>query len=248
MNSHMNNPKVVGIIMTYECASLVEATFRRLPAGVFDKVIIVDDGSKDEIASVVARLGVPFFTHEHLGYGGNIKYGFVKALEIGADIMVEIHGDGQFGVEAIIPGIQKMQQGYDFIMGSRFTDWREPLRDKMSLARYLANIGLSFMDRLILRAPLTEYHGGLRFYSRRLVTTVNFLHTADDYLFSFEIIVQAVFWRLKIGEVPVRADYSRKHTSISIRKATVYAVQTFWILLLYVLARSGFKIGLFQRR
>ena len=160
--------------------------------------------------------------------------------------MVEIHGDGQFGTGAIIPGLEKMKQGYDFVLGSRFTDLKQPLKDGMSPARYLANIGLSFFDRLILQLPLTEFHNGFRIYSRRLITTANFANTSNDYLFSFEIFALAKYFNLRVGEVPLRADYKKSHTSISMGKATVYSFQTFWVLFKYILARLGVKIKLFS--
>jgi glycosyltransferase involved in cell wall biosynthesis len=239
-------PKVIGILMTYNCASLVEGAYQRLPKEVFDEIILVDDGSMDDISQAAERIGIPFFSHPHLGYGGNIKYGLHVALERGADIMVEIHGDGQFDPTVAKPGIQKMKEGFDFVMGSRFTDVRQPLKDGMPLTRYLANIGLSFFDRLILRLPLTEYHGGFRVYSRHLLETVGFAHTSDDYLYSFEIIVQAAYHKLPVAEVPVRADYTRAHTSISLKKASVYSVQTFGILGAYLLAKLGIKTRFFR--
>lgn len=239
-------PKVVGIIMTYNCAGLVEDIYNRLPKDVFDAIIIVDDGSMDTIAAVAEKLHTPLFPHEHLGYGGNIKYSLKKAVELGGDCIVEIHGDGQFDPQYIPAGVEKMKEGYDFIMGSRFTDLLQPLKDGMPLSRYLANISLSFIDWLILQAPVGEYHGGLRFYSKRLVKTINLDAASDDYLFGFEVIAQARFHYLKIGEVPARADYKKTHTSISIPRAVFYSFQTFWILGKYILARLGFKIKIFE--
>ena len=77
--------KVIGIIMTYNCAHLLEEACKKLPQGVFDEFIIVDDGSKDNIEEVAKKLPYPFFKHEHIGYGGNLRYGLQKAMEMGAD-------------------------------------------------------------------------------------------------------------------------------------------------------------------
>ena len=95
----MNNPnqgKVVGIIMTYNCAHLLENTFNNLPQGVFDQLIIVDDGSTDNVREVAEKINVPIFIYRHKGYGGNLRNGLSKALELGGEYFLEIHGDGQF--------------------------------------------------------------------------------------------------------------------------------------------------------
>ena len=158
------NPKRVGIILTWNCAQFLEAIYNRLPKDSFDEIIIADDASSDETAKVAQRLGIPFFTHAHTGYGGNIKFGLRKALELGADYMAEIHGDDQYDPSFIPAAFAIMHDGADFVLGSRFVDIRQPRRDKMPLERYLANIGLSFIDRIILQIPLTEFHTGFRVY------------------------------------------------------------------------------------
>lgn len=245
----------IGFIMTYNCSHLLRDTYNRIPKGALDAIIVVDDDSRDkaETEKIARSLGVPFFSHKHTGYGGNVRYGLQKALEMGGDIMVEIHGDGQFD-PSIIPGaLQKIREhGYDFFIGSRFTNLLQPLRDGMSLARYLANIGLSFIDRLILRAPLSEYNAGFRVYSKRLVQTLplqgirTFEEVSSGHIYSFQVIAQAAYFKLKFGEMPIRADYKKAHTSISIPESTIYAFQTFYILLLFILARLGLKTRLFR--
>ena len=243
----MNRPKVVGIIMTYNCASLVEEIYHRLPLDVLDEIIITDDGSSDNIEEVAAKLGIPCFRHSHTGYGGNIRHGLKKALEAGADYMVEIHGDGQYDPTFIKPGLEKIQQGYDFLLGSRFVNIFQPLKDKMPLIRYFGNLGLSAMDRLFMDLHLTEFHTGFRIYSKELIQALDFSHSSDDYLFSFEIIAQAHYQGLRVGEIPIRCDYAKDHTSISIRKSFIYAWETRKVLVKYLLAKMGFKIGLFEK-
>ncbi|MDP2704185.1 MAG: glycosyltransferase family 2 protein [bacterium] len=248
--------KAIGFIMTYNCSHLVWDAYNRVPKESLDAIIIVDDGSKDatETEKIARNLGVPFFSHEHTGYGGNVRYGLQKAFDMGADYMVEIHGDGQFDPSVIPVALEKMRNGdCDFFIGSRFTNLLQPLRDGMSLVRYVANIGLSFIDRLILRAPLSEYNAGFRVYSKNLVQTVPlegippFEKTSRGHIYSFQIITQAAYFRLKFGEMPIRANYKKEHTSITIPESTVYAFQTFYILFLFILARLGLRTRLFRR-
>ncbi len=239
--------KTIGIIMTYNSSSCLEDFYRCIPK-VFDALIVVDDGSDDsaETEIIAKQLGLIFFRHEHMGYGGNIRYGIKKAIEMGAEYMIELHGDGQFDPSASPAALAKIRSGYDFVLGSRFTNLLQPLRDKMSLARYLANIGLSFIDRLILQVPLSEFHTGFRVYSKNLVEKIPFESISDDYLYSFEVIAQAAYFKLRIAEVPVRADYRKKHTSISIWKAAIYSFKTLYVLFLFIAARLGFRAHLFR--
>lgn len=245
MKQHKDG-KAIGVILTYNCGPMVEGLYRRISQGALDEIILVDNNSADDTIEIAKRLGINYFIHEYTEYGGSIKWGLKKALELGADYIVEIHGDGQYDPVFIPDALKKIKEGYDFLLGSRFTDFKQPLRDKMPLARYLANVGLSFIDRLVLGIPLTEFHSGFRVYSRRLLKTVNLDATSGTHLFSFQIITLARFCNLKITEIPIRCNYADEHTSISIFHSTVYAFQTFKVLFQYILARAGFKIRLFQ--
>jgi glycosyltransferase involved in cell wall biosynthesis len=211
-----------------------------------DRVILVDDASTDKTLEVARGLGIESYTHEHLGYGGNVKYSIRKGIELGAEYIIDLHGDGQYDPSAIPAALAKAREGYDLVLGSRFTDLWQPLRDHMSLARYFANIGLSAIERFMLDVPLTEFHTGFRVYSRRLAETVALDVASNDFLFGFEIIAQARFWKLTIGEIPIRCSYKEEHTSISIPKSIVYALQTFKVLSSYFLARLGFRNALFK--
>ncbi|MBI4021907.1 MAG: glycosyltransferase family 2 protein [Candidatus Andersenbacteria bacterium] len=239
----MAEPRVVGMILAYNCAPMLARAVSRIPREYLSDVFLTDDGSTDGTREEARRLGVAVIGHSpNRGYGGNVKAGLKHALSLGADYVVEIHGDGaQFNPAAIEQALPLIDSGYDFILGSRFQRPLQALAHGMPIARWLANQGLSFFDRLVLHLPLTEFHTGFRIYSRRLIETVPYTSNADDYLFSFQIIAQAAYSRLKIGEVPVEADYHSAHTSHAMAGAAFYAVRTFGTLGQYVLARRGLR-------
>lgn len=235
--------RVVGMILAYNCEGMVERAYERIPLNYFNDLFLTDDGSTDGTRAVAERLGIAVIGHTpNRGYGGNVKAGLRHARSLGADYVVEIHGDGaQFNPLAVKHAWPLMATGYDLILGSRFQQPRQALALGMPWSRWLANQALSFFDRLVLRLPLTEFHTGFRIYSRRLVDTLPWESTADNYLFSFQLIAQAAYYGLRVGEVPVEADYRGEHTSHHLPGAALYAIQTFGTLGQYLLARAGLR-------
>ena len=110
----------------------------------------------------------------------------------------------------------------------------------MPLIRFVANRFLSFFDRIVLGLKLTEFHTGFRIYGRELLEKVPFKNNSNDYLFSFQIIAQAAYFNMPVAEVPVEADYNNEHTSHSLDGASIYAINTFFILGQFILAKLGF--------
>ncbi|MCR4281294.1 MAG: glycosyltransferase family 2 protein [Candidatus Kaiserbacteria bacterium] len=237
--------KSVCVILSYNCGHLLGNTYKRIPPGSVDRIILVDDASTDNTLEIAKQLGIECYTHAHTGYGGNVKYSIKKGLELGAEYIVDLHGDGQYDPSAVPLALAKAREGHDLVLGSRFFDIKQPLRDGMPWSRYLANIGLSAIERFVLGLPVSEFHTGFRVYTRKLAETVALEETSDDFLFGFEIIAQAGYCNLKIGEIPIRCNYKAEHTSISIPKSIIYAFQTFKTLALYVLARVGLRVKLF---
>lgn len=239
MVSGVSSPKIVAVIMTYNCAHLLPKAYDQIPKELVDEVIVVDDGSTDGSCDVAQQLGIMAYCHEHSGYGGNLKEGLRQALKRGADYIVEVHGDGQFDPSALKPALAFMQRGIQFILGSRFVIPGRARENGMPLIRYSANRFLSFFDRLVLGLPFTEFHTGFRIYSRTMLQRIPWQRNSDDYLFSFQIIAQAAYAKFSVAEVPVDANYREEHTSHSIAGASVYAVRTFSVLLKFLLAKWG---------
>lgn len=247
MNSNdVREGKVIGIILTYNCEKNLEDIYNRIPKGFLDQVIVSDDASSDNTSKVAEKLGIPFFSHEHRGYGGNFKFGLRKALDLGGHYMVEIHGDGQYDPSAIPVALVKAREGYDLVMGSRFTTFWGPLKDKMSPLRFFTNIVSSFFYRLFTGIKINEFHSGFRVYAKPLLEKINFENCSEDHLFSFETILLAHYKNLSIAEVPVRCSYGGDHSSMAIWEGAIFLFDTFKVVFSYVTAKFGIKNGVFR--
>ena len=76
----------------YNAAKTLETTLERIPPGVVDTIILVDDGSRDGTSELAASLDLVVITHPHnAGYGANQKTCYMEALRDGADVIVMLH-------------------------------------------------------------------------------------------------------------------------------------------------------------
>ena len=229
------------MILCHNCGDLLKVAATKIPHDFFSEVFVTDDGSLDDSVSIAKNLGYKVIHSSKMGYGANVKNGLHYAFDNGADFVVEIHGDGaQFDPKAVFSAQKYIEEDYDFIIGSRMINLSRTLELKIPYPRLLANIGLSFIDRIILKLPFTEFHTGFRIYGKAFMD-INFTQNSDDYLFSFEVIAQAAFEELRCAEVPVECDYISDHTSHSYRGAAIYALKHFGVLYDFIVSKNSRK-------
>lgn len=237
-----------GVILTHNCASFLPEVYARIPKEHFDRIILADDASSDDTMKVARELGIEAYTHPHGGYGGNLKFALRKAVELGADCMIEIHGDGQYDFFSVAYAVPKLQGGTDLILGNRFYELLQPWRNDMSIIRILGNYSLSLVGRIGLWITPPDLFTGFRAYSKRFVETIDFDNGSDDYFFSFEIIALSKYARLNIDWVPARCSYAGDHTSMSLWKGVLEIYQTPHAVVQFWLALLGWKRGVFTHQ
>jgi len=243
-------PKIIAIFIAYNAEKTLVEFWRELPKQYFDEFILVDDVSKDKTFEIAQKLkGLSSYQNPvNLGYGGNLKKALAIALSHGADIMVDIHPDGEYQPSAIPLALNKIQKdGFEFVMGNRFTNVSGPLKSGMHFWKIVPLLILSFVDRLILNIKITDFHQGFRVYTRDLLEKVNFEENSNNYLFSFELIAQSALAGIKIGEVPVETNYVGEKRGASLKNSIKYSLGTFKILILFLLAKIGIKTKIFKK-
>ena len=234
-------PRVVVVMPAYNAAKTLEDTFRAIPAGYFDQIIVVDDFSRDETTDLARRLSLKAIRHPHnVGYGGNQKTCYMEALREGADIVVMLHPDGQYDPSIIPDMVRPIAQGRaDMVLGSRMLTPGGARAGGMPLWKRLANGFLTTLENAVLRRRFSECHTGYRAYSRRFLETVPFLRNSNGFVFDTEVIFQAVHFSLPVVEVPVSTRYFADASSVGFGAGVVYGLGTLWTATRFLLHRAG---------
>jgi glycosyltransferase involved in cell wall biosynthesis len=244
----MHKPKVIAIFIAYNAEKTLEEFWQAFPKDAVDCVILVDDRSKDNTFALAQKLGIP--AHENnvnLGYGGNMKRAIALALQQGADIIVDIHPDGEYKPNAILPAIEAVKNGAKLVLGSRFSAYADLRRRGMYWWKIPFLMGMTLFHQLVLGTRIKDLHQGFRVYTRELLEHVPFERNSNIYLFSYEIIAQAFFNRMKVATVPVETRYTGEKRGASLKSSIKYSLGTFKVSLLYLLAKLGIKTKIFRK-
>jgi glycosyltransferase involved in cell wall biosynthesis len=234
---------VVIVMPAYNAAMTLERTYADIPHDQVHKIILVDDVSRDETVDVARQLGLDVIIHsQNRGYGGNQKTCYDAALVAGASIVVMLHPDYQYDATRIPALIAPIADGSrDLMLGSRFLG--DPLAGGMPRWKYLSNRFLTELENLAFGLRLSEYHTGLRAYSRQLLETVPYQLNSDDFVFDQELIAQVVAAGMaeRIGEIAVPTRYFEEASSVGFKRSVIYGLSTLRVVARYLLHRIGVR-------
>jgi glycosyltransferase involved in cell wall biosynthesis len=234
--------KIVIVMPAYNAAKTLERTYADIPHDIVHHVILVDDVSRDETVEVARQLGLETITHrQNRGYGGNQKTCYDRALEWGADVVVMLHPDYQYDATRIPALVAPIVSGEkDLMLGSRFMG--DPLAGGMPRWKYISNRFLTGVENAAFGLHLSEYHTGLRAYSRRLLETIPYRLNSDDFVFDQDLIAQVVAaGGLAIGEIAVPTRYFDEASSVNFKRSVVYGLSTLRVVGRYLLHRTGLR-------
>jgi glycosyltransferase involved in cell wall biosynthesis len=238
----LNGRRVAVVMPAYNAAATLSRTVAELDLTVIDEVVLVDDNSTDQTIALAQELGLEPIKHEkNLGYGGNQKTCYRRALDLGADIIVMVHPDYQYS-PLLVPAMASMiaYGEYDMVLGSRILAQHTVARG-MPVYKYVANRLLTLVENIMLGQKLSEYHTGLRAYSSSLVASLAFERNSDDFVFDNQIIAQAVVAGARIGEVSCPTRYQEDASSINLRRSIKYGLGVLRTSLQYRLHKTGLR-------
>lgn len=211
-------PRVGVLVVAYNAAETLELTLSRLPsdfARSVDHVMVCDDASQDETYEAGLRFrdhaDFPITVVKHasnLGYGGNQKAGYRWAIEHGLDVVVLLHGDGQYAPECINELVTPLVRGEaDAVFGSRMLERGGAIAGGMPVYKYVGNKVLTGLQNALTGQRLSEWHSGYRAYRTDALSDLDLSSYSDGFDFDTEIILGLVSAGKRIAEVPIPTYY-----------------------------------------
>ena len=211
--------KVGILVVAYEAEATLESVLNRIPQtfrASIHTILVCDDASTDDTYQVGMRVkesrpDLPLQVLRrpvNLGYGGNQKAGYRWMIDNGLDVVVLLHGDGQYAPEFLPQMVTPILEGRaDVVFGSRMLEHGAALRGGMPKYKFVGNKILTFLQNRLAGVRLSEWHSGYRAYSIAALAGVGFELNADYYDFDTQIILQMISARQRIVEIPIPTFY-----------------------------------------
>jgi glycosyltransferase involved in cell wall biosynthesis len=164
--------------------------------GLEGEVLVADNGSTDGSQGIAIREGARVVNVPVRGYGAALMAGITSAR---GEYILMGDADDSYDFSHLPRFIKALDGGADVVMGNRFKGGIRPGAMPF-LHKYVGNPVLSFLGRLFFRAPVGDFHCGMRAFTKSAVQTLNLRTTGME--FASEMVVKASLTGLNIAEVP----------------------------------------------
>lgn len=213
-----SGPRIGVLVVAYNASSTLVSTLERLPESFrrqVDHILVSDDCSQDDTYEVGLRfangstLPMTVIRHEqNLGYGGNQKAGYDWAITHGLDIVVLLHGDGQYAPECIEDLVAPLVAGEtDAVFGSRMMVKGGARAGGMPAYKFVGNRILTTFQNRVAGLDLSEWHSGYRAYRVDALRALDLDSFTNDFDFDTQIILGLHQAGKRIAEVPIPTYY-----------------------------------------
>ena len=215
----MTAKRIGVLVVAYNAVSTLAQVLDRIPPDFrsrITKVLVGDDASQDSTSLVAlgyqqqaTDLPIEVVRHpQNLGYGGNQKAGYDWAIENDLDIVVLLHGDGQYAPELLPEMVAPLERDEaDAVFGSRMLDPGAARRGGMPRYKFVGNRILTTVENAVAGTSLSEWHSGYRAYSVAALRELPFQRNDNGFNFDTQVIVQLIEAGKRIVEIPIPTYY-----------------------------------------
>ena len=215
--------KLVVLVPAFNEEELIGETILKIPRRILGvskvEVLVVDDGSKDKTVEVAMNSGADKIVshNKNLGVGAAFMTGIRNAISMDADILITLDADGQFPPEQISSFIVPLlNRQCDVISGARFSEAIPPDYPKTKL---LGNRIFSKLISWITGQKFLDTQTGFRAYSKDAILNISVI---SEYNFAQEVLIDLMFKKFKVEEVPVKVLFDKNRKSRIVRSIPTY--------------------------
>lgn len=245
----LSNKKIIVVLPAYNASKTLVKTFDEIPMDIVDEIVLVDDNSSDNTIEVAKELGIKhIIKHDkNLGYGGNQKSCYNKALLLGGEIIIMLHPDYQY-TPKLIHSMSYLiaNEVYPVVIGSRILG-KGALKGGMPMYKYIANRFLTLFQNVLMNQKLSEYHTGYRAFNREVLEQINYQSNSDDFIFDNQFIAQIFHKGFEIAEITCPTKYFEEASSINFKRSLKYGIGVMKTSIQYFLDKNNLlKSSLFN--
>lgn len=215
------NPKIVVVIPAFKVKKHILNVINKIGPEV-SKIVIVDDFCPQNSGryvkeSVKDERIIVLRNDKNLGVGGSVIEGYKKSLQLNADIIVKIDGDGQMDPSLINKFISPIVKGYaDYSKGNRFYDLAG--LESMPKLRLFGNASLSFICKFSTGYwNIFDPTNGYTAISSELASKLPFNKISKRYFFESDMLFQLNLLKAVVIDIPMTAIYSDEESSLRIK-------------------------------
>jgi glycosyltransferase involved in cell wall biosynthesis len=207
-------PKVAVVIPAFNEEETIAAVVESLPKDIVSHAIVVDDASRDATAGIAKQCGALVLKHgRNLGVGAAIKSGYSKAMDLGADVVLVVAGDGQHDPNDIPKLIEPiLADEADYVVGDRLSG--DPVAHGMPRHRYYANRLLSYLTAKITGLDVKDSQCGFTAITRIALTRINMGFLSDRWGIPNDLLLECAMRGLRVKYVQIRPVYGGRKSYI----------------------------------
>ena len=160
------------------------------------EILVLNDGSTDKTIEVARQRDAIVVTEKHRGLAETFKSEMRECLKRKADIIVHTDADGQYHPQHLPELIQKVEEGYDLVLGSRF----QRKTEHMPLFNRLGNIAFAQVLSSLTHTKITDSTTGFRAFTAAVAAEIKYINT---FTYTQEQIIKASQQGFRITEIPI---------------------------------------------
>ncbi len=222
----LKNKKIGVVVPAHNEELLILDTLRSMPAFV-DKIVVVNDASTDKTKQKILleqkkQKRISLIDHkENKGLGATLADGYLKASELGLDVIAVMAGDNQMDPHDLKNVVRPIIDGQvSYTKGNRLLV--KDVSKVMPKYRFIGNIVATFLTKFATGYwPLIDPQCGYTAIAKQALDRIDIASLKKGYGYNADILVRLNIYNFKITDVEVKPVYGREKSGIKFFRYTI---------------------------